>query len=113
MPVCVAVTFTEHHKEHAISHNDDPDPLKHEHTCRHDDKHADQPVTVADLLDAYETAKADGDESPKWDALIDLYDRADDATRLSYSRIFLTIESGTDPAALTRAERAEFDRRTT
>lgn len=108
---CRLDPFTYDHKEHAIH---DADCLDHgPSTLYGADGKAVQPFTLAYLLAFSDAAEADGDDSPKWDTLSDVYSRADDATQLSFARILFAIEGELDPALLSPEERAEFDRRTT
>lgn len=94
--------FTHNHRRHPIANNDcyiDANGVEHDASCRHDD----QPVTVADLLDAYEDGAV-----PREDFRA-LLARADDDTRWSYDQIDTLLNAY---AGLSPSERAEFDRRT-
>lgn len=111
MPGCAVDPHSHHHRRHPI---DPADSIDHgPSTLYGSDGKAVQPFSLAYLLAFSDDAESDGDDSPKWDALSDVYSRADDATQLAFARILFALEGDLDPAALSPSERAEFDRRTT
>lgn len=103
---------THQHREHAISDNDDA-IFDDDKPVKFDQQHLDhvrsirviehgQPVTVSDLLDAYNTNQDD--------RLLDLARRAPKGTLDSFNRVYAAVVAH---RRLSPEERAEFDRRTT